>query len=410
MKTYKKLLTVLLFVLVIGMLVSCGESYKVSFDAENETAITTKTVDKGNKVTPPVEPTKTGYEFAGWFVEGEEEPFDFTKGITKNLTLIGHWDILAFTITFDSQGGSSVDNVTVNYNGVILKPENPTKDNFNFKGWYIDGTLYDFNVPVTKDLNLVAQWEAEYMVIYNFNYDSKKVEVSETPGELVNALEVENREGYTFGGWFKNNSFTRPFDFEEELMPYETLNLYAKWDSVPVITGIGDFTHYIGDDIPDLMEGVTATDALDGTLSVTLIEGSLDFSKVGEYNITYKAENLSGTITSEVVKITVEYLNRVVIKDIEPQKGYIQVNEEILGFYLELTYEGTLVEAEVVVSLNDWISDIYVSDGVIKIVATGLVALDAYLLTEIFTVNKDVNLTVTKITVDTISENGVIIK
>ena len=45
----------------------------------------------------------------------------------------------------------------------VEKPEDPTKEGFNFKGWFSDEALtkaYDFDTTVTGDVTLYAKWEA----------------------------------------------------------------------------------------------------------------------------------------------------------------------------------------------------------------------------------------------------------
>lgn len=64
-------------------------------------------------------------------------------------------------ITFNSNGGSSVDSQEVSYGNKITKPTNPTKENYVFDGWYIDEELneqFDFDTPITKDITLFAKW------------------------------------------------------------------------------------------------------------------------------------------------------------------------------------------------------------------------------------------------------------
>lgn len=409
MKTYKKVLSLLLMVLVVGVLVSCGTDYTVSFDANNNTEIVKEKVASGSKVSKPTDPTKTGYDFEGWFL-GDEE-FDFDTKIEKDITLVGNWTVKELTVKFDSNGGTEINDAKVAYGEVVAKPENPTRENNVFVGWYIGDNLYDFAEPITDNITVVAKWEDSYKVVYHFNYDDIVVEVEATPGEVLQGIDVEPREGFGFSGWFKNNSFTRPWNMATDLMPNETLNLYAKWDPIPVITGIEDFTYKIGDQVPDLMANVKATDLLDGDLQVSLNIADLDFDTEGNYQISYSAENLSGIVTTQIITVSVIYENRLVILNEEtPQKVYIQIEEEILGFYIELSFEDTIEENDITLLINDWISDIYVSDGLIKISATGLNSLDAYLLTEILTVNSDISLKIEKLIVDTITENGIIIK
>ena len=67
-------------------------------------------------------------------------------------------ETLSYTVTFDSNGGSAISNITVKENEKILKPTDPTKDGFDFVGWTLNGTNYDFNSTITENITLVATW------------------------------------------------------------------------------------------------------------------------------------------------------------------------------------------------------------------------------------------------------------
>lgn len=65
------------------------------------------------------------------------------------------------TVRFESNGGSSVANVTVNRNDIISEPTTPVRDGYIFDGWYTDADLtekYDFSTKVTKSFTLYAKW------------------------------------------------------------------------------------------------------------------------------------------------------------------------------------------------------------------------------------------------------------
>ena len=66
-----------------------------------------------------------------------------------------------YTVTFNSNGGSKTASQTVNKNSVIKEPTAPTKEGFDFAGWYTDKELitkYDFSAKVTSDFTLYAAW------------------------------------------------------------------------------------------------------------------------------------------------------------------------------------------------------------------------------------------------------------
>ncbi len=66
-----------------------------------------------------------------------------------------------YTIVFDTNGGSTIPNRSVRKNSVIEVPSTPTKEGFEFAGWYTDKELknkYDFSAKVTGRLTLYAAW------------------------------------------------------------------------------------------------------------------------------------------------------------------------------------------------------------------------------------------------------------
>lgn len=64
-----------------------------------------------------------------------------------------------YTVTFNSNGGSAVEARKVEENAVVAEPESPSRNGYNFLGWYYEGARYDFKAAVTKDITLVANWE-----------------------------------------------------------------------------------------------------------------------------------------------------------------------------------------------------------------------------------------------------------
>ena len=67
----------------------------------------------------------------------------------------------SFTIKFETNGGSKVDDVKVENGKSLAEPAAPTKNGFTFDGWYTDKELtkkYDFSQKVTKSFTLYAKW------------------------------------------------------------------------------------------------------------------------------------------------------------------------------------------------------------------------------------------------------------
>lgn len=66
-----------------------------------------------------------------------------------------------YTVIFAANGGSAVGSQEVEEGGRASKPADPTKEGFDFGGWYTDEgctTAYDFTAAVTEDITLYAKW------------------------------------------------------------------------------------------------------------------------------------------------------------------------------------------------------------------------------------------------------------
>ena len=146
--------------------------YTVTFDKNNGTTNETKTVNSGEKVVKPADPTKEGYTFDAWVYENKA--FDFNTPITGDITLTATYTMLEkYTITFDSDGGTIVPNQTVTKGGKVTKPANPTKDDNDFVEWQLNGSKYDFNTTVTGPITLKAKWQAK---VYAYKVVATKVD------------------------------------------------------------------------------------------------------------------------------------------------------------------------------------------------------------------------------------------
>ena len=109
------------------------------------------------------------YTFSGW----DSSKLNDGKMPAENITITGTWKKTAtdtYTVKFESNGGSTVADQKVNYNGKATKPADPTKSGYTFAGWYTDKeTLtnkYDFDTPVIKDITLYAKWNDIYVPYY----------------------------------------------------------------------------------------------------------------------------------------------------------------------------------------------------------------------------------------------------
>ncbi len=80
--------------------------------------------------------------------------------VVVTLFLVNH---NGFTVTFDTDGGSSVESVKLYYGDTVTVDETPTKEGYVFTGWYYDkDCTAEWNLEndiVTGSFTLYAGWE-----------------------------------------------------------------------------------------------------------------------------------------------------------------------------------------------------------------------------------------------------------
>jgi uncharacterized repeat protein (TIGR02543 family) len=62
------------------------------------------------------------------------------------------------TVTFNSNGGSSVDPQQILAGSTAKRPSDPKRQGYTFADWYYDGAVWNFSTPITKPIILTAQW------------------------------------------------------------------------------------------------------------------------------------------------------------------------------------------------------------------------------------------------------------
>lgn len=102
----------------------------------NNGSTTTDTVVSGYVVSQPGTPNKKGHTFDGWYAdEGLNTEYVFSTPVKGDISIYAKWTINQYTITFDTDGGSTVDSITANYGSTITAPTDLTKDGYTFAGW-----------------------------------------------------------------------------------------------------------------------------------------------------------------------------------------------------------------------------------------------------------------------------------
>ena len=122
------------------------------------------TVYDGGEVSDPIvpqNPTKEGYNFKGWSVDGKTVIQDlgaYIADVTSETRFIAVFEPVDCLVTFEVDGAIvEAQTQTVKYDSKAINPAFvPTKDGFRFVAWTLDGEEYDFDEAVTEDITLVA--------------------------------------------------------------------------------------------------------------------------------------------------------------------------------------------------------------------------------------------------------------
>lgn len=187
-------------------------TYTVSYDVNggNE-SYRDATVSEGGKVALPADPTRDGHKFLGWFTErngGSEVSSDTV--VTGNMTVHAHWEriIPTYTVSYDVNGGNgSYSPTTVKEGEKITLPADPTREGYEFLGWFTAPTSGDRvtgDTVVTGTMTLYAHWD-EIETTFALTYDTDGGEhidsVTLADGDKL-PLPTPTRRGYTFLGWY----------------------------------------------------------------------------------------------------------------------------------------------------------------------------------------------------------------
>ena len=222
-------------------------------------------------------PTKAGYIFDGWFLdEGLTKPAscsDWSKyyDVTGDFTVYAKW-AEADTISFETNGGNDISEIIVTkgstisiniYNTAIYLLgkwiNKPTKENYEFDGWYLDSS---FTTPLVdgyttnESVTLYAKWATPCKIYFNVN-GGDDIEID--PIEVVSGdsgffmpnynrfvfnskkvgwIQRDNptRDGYCLGGWTNQDGSITYDNLDSILEVNNDVTVYAKWVKPCTIT------------------------------------------------------------------------------------------------------------------------------------------------------------------------------
>lgn len=215
-----------------------AEEHTISFNANGGTgSVDPITADSHTQVTLPSSGfSRSGWVFGGWNSSADGNGLHYDAGgkckmPVYDLQLYAEWTSAVYTITFSTNGGSSVSTQSVEHGQTAEEPASPEKSGNTFAGWYLDAELtaaYDFSRTVTSDLTLYAKWTpVGYRVTFESNGGSSVSSQEVEYGKTVTQPQNPTKSGLNFAGWYTDVQCTKLYYFSTPVTADVTL--YAKW-------------------------------------------------------------------------------------------------------------------------------------------------------------------------------------
>ena len=244
-----------ILVMYVNQAVSKFDNYKVhaSLDyVNNVTATSDSLVDLHSTYSELGTPTKTGYNFLGWYNQrsGGTKITDgstivnsgtpsFSDTLDRDFDIYAHWDPITYTIKYNGNGATSGD--TASSSHTYDEEKNLTANGF-FREFDV---TFDYNYSGSTSTKVTAAadfngWatSADGAVVYQdrqpvLNLTAKDKEVINLYANWTDksvSLPSASRTGYTFDGWY--TEATGGTKIEGSYTPTETTTLYAHWTPI----------------------------------------------------------------------------------------------------------------------------------------------------------------------------------
>lgn len=172
------------------------------------------------------QPTKKGYNFTGWYLNNQLVEY-LPENTLGEITLVATWELATYDLFYNLDGGilESENPTTYTMNDEFIL-NNPTKNGYNFLGWYVNDVKIEKGS--TGNLTLLAKWELQKHTI-EFNSNGGTNVSNQIVNHFDKVLEPDHptRLGYDFLGWFIGED---EYDFNNEVTT--NLELVAKWQII----------------------------------------------------------------------------------------------------------------------------------------------------------------------------------
>lgn len=191
----------------------------------------------------PSDKERRGYVLAGWLDNSNGTGTPVMSISVDKITSTDYyakWNLVNYKITYNLNGGTNPDGIKQTYTieDNDIKLPSPTRDGGTFAGWFTDPNFNRSITMISKgntgDKTLYAKWN---LTTYTIKFDTKG---GSSLGDVSYTIDTDNvllstksrKEGYTFAGWYKDETYTQPFGETISKGTSGNFTLYAKWNPV----------------------------------------------------------------------------------------------------------------------------------------------------------------------------------
>ena len=290
------------------------DTYNISYNLNGGTAANQASYFVESGPITLNNPTKPGYTFTGWSgtdLTGENNTtVTISKGSTGNREYTAHWTQDTYEITYhlnDGEAPNSQNPTSYTVESEAIELNNPTKPGYTFTGWNGTGIngrdLKYVIIPngSTGNREYAADWTPEIYVV-TLNTNGGKINSGNvtdyTYGQGATLPTDVTKSGYTFKGWYDNETFkgdpvTTISDTDTEKKKY-----WAKWAAISYPSISQKPTIEAG-------EGVKVTLSADGTVATITVDDGYELTDVVLNGVSKgKVTEIKGLKTGDKLVVT----------------------------------------------------------------------------------------------------------
>ena len=295
-----------------------NKKYTITFDTQGGNTIEAIKVKVNETLVLPKNPEKEGYIFLHW-VDEEDKPVSNNFKVTKDMKLIAKWAEPTqelITVSFDTDGGSKIEDIVLIKGEPLKLPDNPIKDGYIFKNWVSKDEIpvYD-DALLSEDIVLKAIWEKEEKKKEQTTTTNKNDKIPQTPSQG------------------NQNEQPTPTPTPEN-QNVEVTDISLNKNSLGLIIGNSDTLTANITPSNATNKSVTWSSSNSSIISVDN-SGKVTAKAIGSATITAKTANgkeASATVTSDVKNITLTVGNQTISKYGTITSTNITVNIDANGY------------------------------------------------------------------------------